>query len=121
MDNLLYSKRKKMIAQANQPEVYQYDQLPIEFRRQIVHIWTTTISIYSQYFPFASGYWNNIHTCLTRELGLFQLGLNGSSRSFNQCCDFLLDRETHIDNILDLIELTFQTIEHVRENEHLTP
>jgi AbiJ N-terminal domain 4 len=113
MDNLLYSKRKKMIAQANQPEVYQYDRLSIGFRRQVVHIWTTTISTYSQLLDV--DYWSNIHRYLIRELGLFQLGSNSSSRAFNQCCDFLLDGETHIDNILDLIELTFQCIEGFRE------
>jgi AbiJ N-terminal domain 4 len=115
MENLLYSKRKKMIAQANQPDVYQYDRLPIGFRRQVVHIWTTTISAYSRNFGLGRDYWKDIHGYLIRELGLFQLGSNGSSRAFDQCCNFLLDGETNIDNILDLIELTFQCIEDFRQ------
>jgi AbiJ N-terminal domain 4 len=113
MDNLLYSKRKKMIAQANQPEMYQYDQLPIEFRWQVVHIWTSTISIYAQYV--IGDYWHNIHKRLARELGLPHLGSNGSSKPFEQCCDFLLDERNHVDKILDLIQFTFQCIECFRE------
>jgi AbiJ N-terminal domain 4 len=115
MENLLYSKRKKMIAQVNQPDVYQYDRLPIGFRRQVVHIWTTTISAYSRNFGLGRDYWKDIHGYLIRELGLFQLGSNGSSRAFDQCCNFLLDGETNIDNIFDLIELTFQCIEDFRQ------
>jgi AbiJ N-terminal domain 4 len=113
MDNLLYSKRKKMIAHINQPEVYQYDQLPIEFKRQVIHIWTSTISIYSQYV--VGDYWSNIHKHLARELGLFHLGSNSFSRPFEQCCNLLLDEKTHVDTILDLIQFTFQCIECFRE------
>jgi hypothetical protein len=102
-----------MIAQANQPEVYQYDRLPIEFRWQVVHIWTSTISIYEQYV--IDDYWHNIHKRLARELGLPHLGSNGSSRPFEQCRDFLLDEKTHVDTILDLIQFTFQCIECFRE------
>jgi AbiJ N-terminal domain 4 len=99
----------KMIAQINQPEVYQYDRLPIEFRWQVVHIWTTTISIYAQYY--IGDYWNDIHKRLARDLGLPHLGSNGYSRPFNQCCDFLLDEKKHVDRILYLIQFTFQCIE----------
>jgi hypothetical protein len=30
----LYSKRKKRVEHGSQPEIYQYETLPIEFRRQ---------------------------------------------------------------------------------------
>jgi AbiJ N-terminal domain 4 len=113
MDNLLYSKRKKMIAQVNQPEVYQYDRLPIKFRRQVVHIWMSTISVYQSLLN--SDYWGFIYKHLLRELGLFQLGSDWQARPCDQCFDFLLDEKTPIDNILDLIELTFQCIEGFRE------
>ncbi len=109
MDNLLYSKRKKLIERSNQPEVYQYEQLPVEFRRQVVFIWGEAISAYENYFR--AGWWDSMHKYLVRELGVFHLGWNDQARPFEQCIDFLLDEKTPIDNILDLIELTFQCID----------
>ncbi len=56
----------------NQPEVYQYEQLPIEFRRQVVHIWNTPISDYEKYL--SDELWDSIHGDLIRELGKFHIG-----------------------------------------------
>ena len=43
----LYSKRKKAIERITQPEVYQYTDLPIPFRRQIIYIWERAIGLYN--------------------------------------------------------------------------
>jgi hypothetical protein len=58
----------------NQPEVYQYEQLPIEFRRQVVHIWESAITVYNN--MIRANWWDSMHNELTRELGVFHLGRN---------------------------------------------
>lgn len=116
--NDLYSKRKKRIERGNQPEVYQYTDLPIEFRRQVIHIWLSAMGAYRQPEPFignaplVSRFWHEIHDSFARELGLFHLG-SGFQNPFEQCQSFLLDKNTPIDNVLDLIEFTFRHIDSV--------
>jgi hypothetical protein len=115
MDNLLYSKRKKMIAQANQPDVYQYDKLPVEFRRQVIYIWKSAISAYSTSYH-QNDWWSVMHGYLIRELGVFKLGHDGGASPEAQCFNFLLSEETLIDNLLDLLEITFQCVDtHIRK------
>lgn len=109
MDNLLYSKRKKLLEQGTQPEVYQYDRLPIEFRRQVVHIWVSAISAYESCTPYK--FWEPIHRYFIRELGVFLLGKDRYASSEEQCINFLLEQTTPVDNILDLLELTFKCID----------
>lgn len=119
--NNLYSKRRKLAERGNQSEVYQYNDLPIEFRRQVVHIWLSAIGPYQEadrlthHMPLTSQLWHNIHSSLTRELGLFHLG-DKFDNPFEQCQSFLLSEDTSFDNLLDLIELTFRYIDgFVRE------
>jgi AbiJ N-terminal domain 4 len=109
MDNLLYSKRKKLMERGNQPEVYQYEQLPIEFRTQVVHIWGSAIPV--RVGLSGDKWWDDMHNYFIRELGVFHLGPYEQVGPLNQFINFLLDGETPIDNILDLIELTFQCID----------
>jgi hypothetical protein len=109
MDNLLYSKRKKLIEKGNQPDVYQYDRLPIKFRRQVVHIWRNTISAYESCIP--NSWWDSLHNYFIRELGEFQLGQDRQASASTQCFYFVLDETAPIDNVLDLIEITFQCID----------
>lgn len=117
--NDLYSKRKQRIEHGNQPEVYQYTDLPIRFRRQVIHIWFSAVGAYHQpkrsisYFPvtpLVNGLWQEIHDSFARELGLFHLG-DEFQNPFEQCQSFLLDENTPIDNVLDLIEFTFYRID----------
>jgi hypothetical protein len=114
MNNLLYSKRKKMVEQGNQPDVYQYDKLPVEFRRQVIHIWRSSISAYSSYLQ--NDWWRLMHEYLIRELGVFKLGHDERASPESQCFNFLLNAETPIDNIIDLLEITFQCVDtNIRE------
>jgi hypothetical protein len=116
--NDLYSKRKKRIERAGQPEVYQYKDLPIEFRRQIIHIWLSAIGGYREpgsfagYMSLVSRLWHEIHDSFARELGLFHLG-SEFQNPFDQCQFFILSENTNVDNVLDLIEFTFYTIDDV--------
>jgi hypothetical protein len=112
----LYSKRKKRIEKGNQPEIYQYNNLPLAFRRQVIHIWISAIGVYEffirDYIPHESyQLWLQIHDLLARELGLFELSPSRSPNPFEQCKNFLLDDSTSIDHLLDLIEITFYVID----------
>lgn len=119
--NDLYSKRRQRIERGNQPEVYQYTDLPIRFRRQVIHIWISAIGCYREprrtisYIssdPLVNRLWHSIHDSFARELGLFHLGSKFED-PFEQCQSFLLDENTSIDNVLDLIEFTFYRIDIV--------
>jgi len=116
--NDLYSKRKKLAERGNQPDVYQYTDLPVEFRRQVIHIWISAIGPYREPQPFigtvplVSCLWNTIHDLIARELGRFNLG-SEFQNPFEQCKSFLLDKDTLVDHLLDLIEVTFCQIDKV--------
>jgi len=105
----LYSKRKKATERVNQPEVYQYADLPIQFRRQVIYIWENAIDR----TELANKVWRSVYKSLIRELGLHNLVPDRLIiDDFDQCRSFFLDQATHTDNLLDLIELTFYCIEH---------
>jgi hypothetical protein len=115
--NDLYSKRKKRIERAGQPDVYQYESLPLRFRRQVIHIWSSAIGKYqrsecfAEYIPSENILWHKIHDSFARELGLFHLG-SELQNPFDKCQSFLLSEDTHVDNVLDLIEFTFFRIDY---------
>jgi hypothetical protein len=122
----IYSKRKKAADRSNQAEIYQYTSLPIQFRRQVIYIWKDAIGAYrprnlfdspknllaslkspdTLVEPIVNRVWKSIYKLLARELGLSE-----PSNPFEQCQSFLLDDNTNIDNLLDIIELTFSYIE----------
>ena len=104
----VYSKRKKAAERAGKPEVYQYTDLPIQFRRQVVLIWISATSPINVHSPFFNKLWQEIHDLLVRELGLFELA--NKKDPFQNCKFFLLDETTPVDNLLDLIELAFNFI-----------
>ncbi|MBE0431468.1 MAG: hypothetical protein IBX67_06545 [Dehalococcoidia bacterium] len=110
-----YSKRKKQQEQAAQPDVYKYDSIPEPLRIQIIHIWNTAIG------PWREGsyryrdlppntVWTAIHDALCREFGVLRLARGDTP--FIRCCTFLLE-ESNIDNVLSLIEASFNMIDNV--------
>jgi hypothetical protein len=125
----LYSKRKKRIEKFSQPEVYQYDELPFTFRRQVIHIWRDAIGVYQNsdaystfgYTPLVNRVWHQIHNLLSRELGLLELELNLLTNPFEVCQRFFLHKGTSIENLLDLIELTFVFIDKLVREELKKP
>ncbi len=119
----IYSKRKKAAERSNQAEIYQYTSLPIQFRRQVIYIWKDAIGTYRsnnvyatirfkgipvdpQVDPHINQVWQSIYKSLARELGLPE-----SSTPNEECMTFFLDPNTHTDNLLDVIEITFRYIE----------
>lgn len=114
----LYSKRKKRAERNNQPEVYQYDNFPVTFRNQVIHIWMDA-------FPpqFMGCYWERIYDSLARELGWYYFDDSYDSYDsysflekdkFKRCREVFLNEETLIDHLLDIIELTFRYITQIR-------
>ena len=116
-----YTKRQKRLANAGKQDVYQYDQLPNEFRVQVIHIWNAAIGSYYVPQGYSSGrssspanqFWSAIHRILSKELGKFTLtGKSGDPD--DQCRNFLLTADTG--GALDIIELSFRVIDRgVRE------
>jgi hypothetical protein len=122
----LYSKRKKRAEKGNQPEVYQYEELPPAFRRQVIHIWRTAIGIHGYEFGRIIHHenyqlWSRIYDLLDRELSLSEPSLISLDDPFEKCKSFLLDKDTYIENLLDLIELTFLFIDELVRKEFEKP
>jgi len=103
----LFSKLKQKRQKADQPVIFKYDEIPEEFLHQVVHIWMDAIGPYNRY---TSGkvVWDNIHNIVSRELGLPALGKRANSPE--NCIQFLFERDT--DHVLDLIQVSFNAIEH---------
>jgi hypothetical protein len=114
-----FSQRKKAEARAGQPDVFQYDSLPEQFRTQVVYIWEDALGAY--YDPRSDGpfhtriaspsnsIWQWIHGILVRERGEFMLGDKPLADPKQQCQRFLLTAD--IDGALDIIELSFYAIQ----------
>ncbi len=124
-----FTKRLRKTEKSNQDDVYQYDIFPIEFRRQVIHIWTDAIGSYGlirgRYPSKSNQIWIDIHNMLAREVGEFHLGKSRDNH-FLQCQSFLLDSEK--DGVLDIIDLSFKMIDvvvrqipsHLREQAEIT-
>lgn len=119
----IYSKRKRRLENADQVEVYEYNDLPLSFRRQVLHIWLTAIGdpkkpLNTRTFKDLPRIWKHIHDSLCRELGRFQLSDETQSYPvwdldpLRECQVFLIE-EKNIDNVLSLIEVTFREIDSV--------
>ena len=110
----IYSKRKRLLEKAGQPDVYSYDYLPDELRAQVIHIWRDTLGRYKSHYhdnSIPNKNWVWIHDRFCRELGLLTLD-PPRDNAFDKCCKYIL-QESDIDNVLSLIELSFRFIDVV--------
>ena len=97
----LYSHRKR-VANGNAPDAFTYDELPSELRVQVAHIWSDAIGNDNAVA------WKGIHNVVAREHGLFALA---DRRGFvDRCRRYLLDHPS-VDEVLDLIEVSFRYID----------
>ncbi|MGH7813342.1 MAG: STM4504/CBY_0614 family protein [Candidatus Binataceae bacterium] len=112
----LYSRRKRQAEKAGQPEVYQYADVPQKLRVQIIQIWRDAIGPGLPPNPYGSTYnappnsedwWREIHDLLAREKGMFALAK--ASNAPAQCSKYLVEASS-VDDVLDVIEVTFRTI-----------
>ncbi|MGO9264341.1 MAG: STM4504/CBY_0614 family protein [Candidatus Binataceae bacterium] len=116
----LYSRRKRQLENAGKAEVYQYDDVPHSLRVQIIHIWRGTIGQcsrsnrhsygFGQRPPNSDDWWNEIHSVLAREKGLFELA--SADNDLDRCAHYLLSA-TNVEDILDTIEVTFRRIQNL--------
>jgi AbiJ N-terminal domain 4 len=123
----LYSKRKKRSEKSDQPEIYQYDEFPLVFRRRVIHIWCDAIGLYQtmdryggyDYYISQENYklWSLIYNILNKELGLSDPISPLPTDPFKQCKNLLLDDSIPVDYLLDLIEITFNVIDKIIREE----
>ncbi|MCB2362238.1 STM4504/CBY_0614 family protein [Clostridium estertheticum] len=98
-----YSKRRKKIMNQEISDVYEYDELKITLRTQIMYIWRDAIGSNNDEA------WEFIHNTIARELGITYLGEYNTS-FYNRCIYFLSKAE--IEETLDIIELSFRIIDN---------
>lgn len=96
----LYSKRLK---KKFTDEVYMYDQIPKKLRIQIMHLWEEIIEDNDDA-------WDFIRKILRKELGIIDITEDRTLLSKYACKDFLLNHK-NINEVLDIIELSFVIIE----------
>jgi len=112
----LYSKTKKRQLNKDQPVVLHYDHIPDEFRNQVFLIWKNAIGPYGKYFS-GRVVWDEIHEYLCRELNLPTLG--PSTNLADNCIQFLFQEAT--DHVLDIIQVSFNAVEHQFEKYNGNP
>ncbi len=113
----LYSRRRRQVDKAGQPDVYRYDDIRQELRVQIIQIWRDAIGPCLPPDPYgmrgydeppnSEDWWREIHAALAREKGMFVLAKGDNA--LERCTKYLLDTSS-IDDVLDVIEVTFRTI-----------
>ena len=106
----LYSRRKQQ-AEKTQPDVYQYDFIPEKVRNQIVHIWEDA---FGSYEDFNSRPWKSIRDAIYREHGI---PLSRSAVLPGAQCIAYLNSDRSIEEILDILDLSFWYIHHIVSSE----
>jgi hypothetical protein len=110
----IFSKRDKPLPNN---DVFKYNELPDALRVQIVHIWRSTLGDGQSRGQVGSRHqWTHIHDSLAREHGRFRLGQ--SSHPFDSATQFLLSRDSRIEQVLDLIEMSFNVIDTIYREEN---
>ena len=105
----LYSKRKRRQERAGQP-VYQYDEIPQKFRKQVEHIWRDAIGPRrgTSGTGTSARVWEEIYSFVSREVGLEVLGIRDDP--MEKCLQLLSRGNT--ERVLDIIQASFNFAEH---------
>ena len=122
----IFSKRQKRL-RGEFPDVYQYENFPIEFRRQIIMISRDVIGAetWSRYhgtqgsLQITTKIYDQINAILCKEYGVFKLSVS-SKTSSEAIFTYFLKCENH-EYILDIIELLSRSISQLRlqyQHEH---
>lgn len=111
----IFSKRKKKNELSGKVDVFIYDEIPNEFRVQVIHIWEEAIGPFFDHGEFDfdrrvenNDAWITIVKILSKELGVFRLG-NEYSNPKKQCIEFI--QQAKADHVLDIVELSFKIID----------
>lgn len=96
-------------------DVYQYTNIPNEFRVQVVHIVRDTIGEDSNYDTESALLYRLIHQTLCKEYGVFSLKKYNNS-NYEAIFDYFL-AEKNYEKCLDIIEICFKIIDgYIRSN-----
>ncbi|NOQ35189.1 MAG: hypothetical protein GQ569_04760 [Methylococcaceae bacterium] len=116
----LFSKRQKKL-RGEFPDVYQYEEIPYEFRIQIVHIINDAIGANRPLSNSVNQIYSHIHKLLCKEYGVFTLNEN-TNNDKDAFLNFLIHEEKY-EKCLDAIELSFNVIlnMNMRIREGLLP
>jgi hypothetical protein len=111
----LFSRRRQ--PPEENPDVYQYSELPDTFRTQVVHILGATLGPYDDLYSNRSSYlsepsanlrWKTLFSRFTEEIGKFSLG-DGYDTPFVQCSRYILTAST--EQVLKFIDVAFHYID----------
>jgi len=112
----LYSKRKKQQESLGKPDLYRYDKIPEPLRIQVIHIWRTALGHWYRHTGYSLGddspscpLWELIHDTVAREKGMWGLGSPDKDPP-ERCVQYLMSADT--DGVLDIIQFSFQVIDH---------
>ncbi|MEQ8767532.1 MAG: hypothetical protein RL885_26730 [Planctomycetota bacterium] len=108
----LYSKRRRR-ERGEIPDVYSYDEIPVEFRIQVVHILNDALGL-EQYQPKGLEIVQTINKVLRREYGVFRLA-GEYDRDFEELVKFFLG-SGDVEIAIDVIELNFRCIDRIVRN-----
>ena len=111
----IYSRRNQASTQAGSDDLI-YDHVPRRVRVQIMYIWKSSIGRYvppSRYHGSPrkrnnNRAWQALHDFVRREKGLLQLS-ESPRNPRDDCIEYLLN-EPNVDNVLDIVELSFRII-----------
>ena len=114
----IFSKRQRRM-RGELSDVYQYEDLPIVFRRQSVLIFDDVFTPKNE-SPYhqknlRSRYFKTIHNLLARELGLFQL-TEGENDPWKGVVSFFLNT-TSVEDALSVIEISLFSAEALQQQE----
>lgn len=116
----LFSKRQKVLRK-EVPDVYQYDEIPLPLRGQIVHVLRDLFG--SPIDWDANGCeisFQHIHDVLCREYGVFNLSPNIRETIDSKVVDFLLRRADY-EQVIDTIEVSFRVAIYRTNTNSLGP
>ena len=109
----LFSKRQKR-NRGEVPDVYQYEIIPDQLRYQVSYIWQDIFGKRDSSNPDKFRAFQFFYDALRREYGVPTLGSGNSP--YEKICYFLI-RTKKTENVIDVIELSFQYIDReVRNN-----
>ena len=117
----IFSKRQRRM-RGEFPDVYQYDDLPIRFRRQVVFILKDVFSLSNDPYhthPLRFEWFKDIHDVLARELGVFQL-TEREDNPWEGVISFFLNT-TNVDDALSVIEISFISVRSAQQENQPLP
>ena len=108
----IFSKRQKKLRNEN-PDVYQYNMLPNEFRIQTVHIFNDILGDQkdAEEYPILYEVFSHARKVLLKEYGKFYLR-NKYDSPYQDIIEFFLN-ESDTERVLDVIEIIFKLTEHL--------